>query len=236
MHMDSLPTFMIVIFAIVVGGMLVLFPIAIVTSMRKAARRRNSMASFAQDREWEFRADHPTLADRFTGAPFGRGTGQYVTNAVIGEHEGRPFTAFDYQYTDFLGENNNQHFHSVVALNLGVRAPDLSVGPTTLLGRWVDGLTGRDIEIGDPTFDGHFTVHSPSPEFAVDVLLSDVREVMKHHPDVAWRITGDSLLVISPGRHAPAEVDARLHLMGALLDRIPERVWERPGADGPHQK
>ena len=225
--MDSLPTFMVVIFAIVIGGMLVLFPIAILTSTRSAARRRRSVASFARDRAWEFRADLPALADRFAGPPFGRGTRRFATNVVIGEHEGRPFVAFDYQYTDFLGDNNNQHFYSVVAVSLGLRAPDLFVGPTTLLGRWVDGLTGGDIEIGDPAFDGHFTVHSPSPEFAVDVLLSDVREVMRHHPDVAWRITGDSMLVVSPGRPAPAEVDARLEMMDALLDRIPERVWAR---------
>jgi hypothetical protein len=218
---------MVVIFAIVIGGLLVLFPIAILTSRRTAARRRRSVASFAHDRGWEFRADHPALADRFAGVPFGRGTARFATNVVIGEHEGRPFVAFDYQYTDVIGENNNQHFYSVVAGSLGLRAPDLFVGPTTLLGRWADGLTGGDIEIGDPAFDGHFTVRSPSPEFAIDVLLSDVREVVRHHPDLTWRITGDSLLVVSPGRHAPAEVDAKLEMMEALLDRIPERVWER---------
>lgn len=225
--MDALPLFMVVIFAVVIGGMVVLFPIAIVTSLRKAAERRRAMASFAHQREWDFRADDRALVDRFAGAPFGRGSGRYATNVLIGDHEGRPFTAFDYQYTDVRGDNNKQHFYSVVALNLGLSAPDLAVGPTTLLGRWVDGLTGRDIEIGDPAFDAHYTVHSPAPEFAVDVLLSDVREVMQHHPDVAWRITGDSLLVIRSGRHAPVEIEAKLHMMDALLDRVPERVWDR---------
>ncbi|TNM39584.1 hypothetical protein FHP29_11930 [Nocardioides albidus] len=231
--MSALPLFMIVIFAIVLGGILVLFPIAIVTSYRKAAERREGLARFAHQREWEFRADDRALVDRFTGAPFGRGSGRYATNVIIGDHDGRPFTAFDYQYASTRGESNNQHFYSVVALNLGVQAPDLSVGPTTLLSGWVDGLTGRDIEIGDPAFDAHFTVHSPAPEFAADVLLSDVREVMRHHPGEAWRITGDSLLVIRSGRHVPADIDARLHMMDALLDRVPDRVWDRLRGEQP---
>ncbi|GAA4097183.1 hypothetical protein ACFFOS_00225 [Nocardioides kongjuensis] len=48
--------------------------------------------------------------------------------------------------------------------------------------------------------------------------------------------TGDSLLVIRAGQHSPAEIDAKLQMMDALLDRTPERVWERLRAEGPHQR
>jgi len=211
----------------VFAALVALVVVAIVNSAKRAAERRQGLAGLAHAREWEYRPSDPALVDRFTGAPFGRGRARQATNVLIGRFDGRPFTAFDYHYTTGTGEDSSRHSHSVLALNLGVPAPDLAVGPTSTVRRWVDSLTGRDIEIGDPAFDAAYTIHSPAPEFTADVLLSDVREVMRHHPALSWRITGDSLLVIRSGEHTPAEIDAKLHVMDALLDRIPERVWER---------
>ncbi len=207
--------------------------VAAVKSQQRAAERRQGLAMLAHQREWEYRADDPGLVHRFAGAPFGRGHARRATNVLLGAHDGRSFTAFDYTFTTGSGDDSRHHSHSVVALNLGVHAPELAVGPTTTVRRWVDSLTGRDIEIGDPAFDAYYTVHSPSPEFAADVLLSDVREVMQHHPDLAWRITGDSLLVIRSGQHGPGEVDAKLHVMDAILDRVPALVWDRLRGEQP---
>ncbi|AIY17621.1 hypothetical protein GUY44_06115 [Pimelobacter simplex] len=212
---------------------LALLVVGIVVGTKRAAERRQGLAAFAHSREWEYRPSDPALVDRFQGAPFGRGHGRHVSNVLIGQYDGRPFTAFDYQFTTGSGDDSSRHTYSVVALNLGVRAPDLAVGPTTTLRRWADSLTGRDIEIGDPAFDAAFTIHSPAPEFAADVLLSDVRDVMRHHPGLSWRITGDSLLMIRSGAHAPAEIDGKLQVMDALLDRIPDLVWERLRGEAP---
>ncbi|WP_408895421.1 hypothetical protein ACJ5H2_10995 [Nocardioides sp. R1-1] len=214
-------------------AVLALLVAAVVASSRRAAERRQSLAALAHAREWEYRPSDPALVDRFRGAPFGSGRSRRAVNVLLGHHDGRPFTAFDYHHTTGSGDSSSSHVHSVLALNLGVHAPDLAVGPTTMLRRWVDSLTGRDIVIGDPAFDAAFTVHSPAPEFAVDLLLSDVREVLRHHPGVAWRITGDSLLVIRSGQHSPAEIDAKLHLMDALLDRVPGHVWDRLRGEQP---
>ncbi|MEV5002345.1 hypothetical protein [Nocardioides sp. LML1-1-1.1] len=207
-----------------------LVPILVVASARRARERQAGLAAFAQAREWDYRPEDPALVGRFRGAPFETGIRRRATNVLIGRHESRPFTAFDYQYITGGGEDSTTHTCSVVALSLGVTAPDLAVGPTSTLRRWVDALTGKDIEIGDPAFDAAFTVHSPSPEFARELLLSDVRDVMRHHPGLSWRITGDSLLVIRPGGYSPADIDGLLGAMGALLDRVPARVWERLGA------
>lgn len=214
-------------FLVVFVGFCVLLPVLVVTSARRARERQQGLAAFAQSREWEYRPEDPALVGRFRGAPFESGIRRRATNVLIGRHESRPFTTFDYRYVTGSGEDSTTHTCSVVALNLGVTAPDLAVGPTTTLRRWVDALTGRDIEIGDPQFDAAFTVHSPSPEFARELLLSDVRDVMRHHPGLAWRITGDSLLVIRPGGYSPADVDGLLGAMSALLDRVPARVWQR---------
>lgn len=215
---------------VVLVALVALVPVLIVVSARRTRERQQGLAAFAQAREWEYRPDDPALVGRFRGAPFESGRAGQARNVLLGTYDARPFTAFDYHYVTGSGDDRRTHTYSVVALNLGVAAPDLAVGPTTTIGRWVDALTGRDIEIGDPPFDAAFTVHSPSPEFARELLLSDVRDVMRHHPTLAWRITGDSLLVIRPGGYSPAEVDGLLGAMGALLDRVPARVWERLGS------
>lgn len=215
---------------VLVAGMLVLVPVLVVTSARRARERQQGLAAFARSREWEYRPEDPALVGRFRGAPFERGRSRRATNVLLGRYESRAFTAFDYRYVSGSGEDSTTHTCSVIALNLGVTAPDLAVGPTTTLRRWVDALTGRDIEIGDPQFDAAFTVHSPSPEFARELLLSDVRDVLRHHPALSWRITGDSLLVIRSGGYSPGDVDGLLGAMGALLDRVPARVWERLGS------
>ncbi|GAA1536566.1 hypothetical protein [Nocardioides humi] len=231
--MAVVPLALLGLLGLVFAAVVVLIVVAAVEAQKRAAERRQGLAAIAHQREWEYRAEDPGLVDRFAGGPFGRGHGRRASNVLLGRYDGRPFTAFDYTFTTGSGDDRRQHAYSVVALNLGVRAPDLAVGPTSTLRRWVDSLTGRDIEIGDPEFDHHFTVHSPSPEFAADVLLSEVRDVMRHHPQVSWRIAGDSLLVIRAGTHTPAEVDAKLHMMDALLDRVPSPVWDRLRGEQP---
>ncbi len=214
-------------------GVIALVVVSISRTQRAAEQRRQQLVGLANEREWGFRPQDPSLVDRFAGPPFERGRSRQATNVIVGQYDGRPFTAFDYAYTTGSGDSTQRHTCSVVALNLGVSAPDLSIGPTTMMRRWVDAITGNDILIGDPEFDDFFTVHSPSPEFAADVLLSDVRDVMRHHAGVAWRITGDSLLVIRDGHHGPGEVEAKLRMMDALLDRVPARVWDRLRGEAP---
>jgi hypothetical protein len=226
-----LPLLLMALLGLTFLGLLVLVPVLIVQANRRAAERRAGLAAYAEAREWEYRPQDAALVGRFRGAPFGRGHSQQAVNVLLGRYDGRAFTAFDYHYATGSGEDRRSHTCSVIALNLGVHAPDLAVGPTSTLRRWVDSLTGRDVAIGDRAFDEFFTVHSPSPDFARDVLLSDVREVMRRHPTFAWRITGDSLLVIRSGGHGPSDVDATLTIMGALLDRVPEHVWSRLDPD-----
>lgn len=215
------------------AGVIALVVLAAVHGQRRAEERRRAITGLAHHREWNYRPSDPSLVSRFSGSPFGHGSGRSATNVLTGHHDGRAFVAFDYHYTTSSGEHSSQHDCSVVALNLGVHAPELSVGPTTTMRRWIDGLTGRDIEIGDPDFDAYFTVHSPAPEFAVDVLLSEVREVMRQSPQLSWRITADSLLVIRDGVHGPGEIEGKLHYMDALLDRIPDTVWDRLRGEQP---
>lgn len=200
-------------------------------AQKRAAARQAAIAGYATHREWDYRPSDPKLVHRFDGPPFGRGSSRKATNVFLGRHDGRHFAAFDYTYVTRSGSGKNRsthhHQYSVVVLNLGLHTPGLTVGPTGTFGRLVNAVTGRDIQIGNPLFDGAFTVTSPSPEFAIDVLHPDVVEVLLHHPELAWRLEGDSMLVFRSGQHSPQEVEAKLQFMDAVLDRIPEHVRTR---------
>jgi hypothetical protein len=202
-----------------------------IQAQKRSSERRAALAGYANHREWEYRQSDDSLVNRFSGAPFDQGYSRGATNVFLGRHDGRPFVAFDYEYTTSSGSGQNrssrQHKYSVVALSLGLRTPGMAVGPTGTFGKLVNAVTGRDVQIGTPLFDESFTVTSPVPEFAVDVLHPAVIEVVLHHPELAWRLEGDSMLVIRDGQHAPQEIEAKLHFMDAVLDRIPEHVRSR---------
>ncbi len=202
-----------------------------VQAQKRAAERRAALAGYASHREWEYRERDDSLVNRFSGAPFGRGYSRSATYVFLGRHDGRHFVAFDYGYVTSSGTGNDRstqhHQYSVVALSLGLTTPGMAVGPTGTFGKLVNAVTGRDVQIGNPLFDEAFTVTSPSPQFAVDVLHPDVVEVVMHHAELAWRLEGDSMLVIRSGQHTPQEIEAKLHFMDAVLDRIPEHVRSR---------
>lgn len=210
----------------------VLIVLAVRASERRRQERIATLSGWATHRDWEYRQSDATLVDRFRGAPFGRGHARSATNVVLGRHDGRPFVAFDYRFTTGSGDDSTRHLVSVLAMNLGATTPGLAVAPTGTFGRLVNAITGRDILLGVPGFDEAFTVTSPSPEFARDVLQPAVLDVVRRRPDLAWRFSGDSMLVLRNGQHSPAEVEDKLLFMDAVIDRVPAHVWDRlsPGS------
>lgn len=197
----------------------------------RVAARNAALRAHAAHREWDFTEREDRLLGKYDGAPFGRGRARKVVNVLSGRHDGRPFTAFDYEYVTTSGSGKgrktHQHRYSVVALELGLHTPGLEVSPQDFLARIVDAVTGRDLEIGHPVFDRTFSVTSPSPDFARDLLCPAVVEVALHHPQLAWRFQGDAMLVIREGEHSPHEVEGKLHFMDAVLDRVPPHVRDR---------
>ncbi|WP_183098138.1 hypothetical protein [Nocardioides pelophilus] len=217
-------------FSLTVTALLVMRRRAAV-AQRELEERRASVAAGAAQREWSFATSDPALVTRFPGAPFGLGDDRSATNVVRGRHDGRDFVAFDYDYTTPANNKSitsaTHHPYSVLAVDLGLTTPGLAVGPTDLFGTLVNAITGRDVRVGNDGFDKAFTVTSPSREFALDLLGPGVVEVLMHHRDLAWRLEGDSMLIIRAGQHSIPEVEAKLHFIDAVLDRIPDDVRSR---------
>lgn len=197
----------------------------IVRAQRLARERREGMAGLAAAREWGYAPQDQSLVTRFAGRPFGVGSSRRAMNAVYGYHDGRGFVAFDYHYTTSSGESSTSHQVGVVAVSTGVQMPELQVVPQGAIRRFFDKLTNSDIHVGNQAFDEMFRVTSPSPQFARDVLSPQLVETMLTLPSLAFRLSGDSLLLITHGLQPMQLIDGKLLSGDLILDRIPERVW-----------
>jgi len=222
-------------FALFFVGFFVLVIVLIVIGVQQAKKRRAALAGFAAARGWTFRESDPSLVDRFHGAPFGTGSSRRATNCLYGHHDGRALVAFDYQYTTSSGTGEDRttttHRHGVVALDLGVRIPALAVSPEGAVGRFFGRLTNRDIELESEDFNRAFTVTSDDRRFASDVLHPQVMQMLLQWPGLGWRFDGDSMLVVNNGSHDPPQVDANLAVMDAIIDHVPDFVWQQLRGD-----
>ena len=215
--------------------LVVLFVLAgiglVVYSFVQAAKRREAMAAYAGSRGWRYEAEQPLLVDRFDGPPFGIGHGRSATNAVYGQHDGREFVSFDYEYKTTSGSGKDRrtttHTFSVVALSMGVSLPSLRVDPENFVERVIGRVTNTDIELELEDFNRAFTVSCPDRKFASDVLHPQMMEFLLQHREVGWRFERDSMLVVSGTKRSVAEIDATLALMDQISDRIPDFVWRQ---------
>lgn len=215
---------------------LVLAGVAVWWTLEQARKRREAFAAYAASRGWTYVREDPALVHRFTGAPFGRGFGRRAQNVLLGQHDGRATIAFDYQYSQRTGSGKNRrtstYDFSVVATHLGVALPELSVTPENVVSRFFGRVFDSDMQLDSEQFNRAFTVGAPDRKFAYDVLHPQMIEMLLTRPDLAWRTEGDSLVMISSGKHSPALVEDRLAAMDGIADRIPEFVWRQLRGQG----
>ncbi len=203
---------------------------AMVYAYQQAKKRREEMAAYAVSRGWRYEEVQPLLVDRFQGPPFGMGHSRRAGNAVYGQHDGRDFVAFDYEYKTTSGSGKDRrtttHTFSVVALSMGVALPSLRVDPENFVERVIGRVTNTDIELELEDFNRAFTVSCPDRKFASDVLHPQMMEFLLQHRDVGWRFERDSMLVVASGRRTIPQIDATLALMDQIAALVPEFVWK----------
>ena len=233
-HMPPALVLAIVLSVLLLAAAIVPWPIIGMWKRRRAA----SVAAYAAQHEWDYRATAPELAQRFHQLPFGAGFAAKAENVLLGTRAGRPVAVFDYHYYyrgSFGPTSGGSRWFTVVAVALGTTVPDVAVNPVarsyTMFGRH------RDLKTGDPSFDEAFAVATATSAFASDVLGPAVRQLMLRHPDCAWRFDGDSLLMIYPLVlfRDPAMDEERFADAVRIPDEIPPSVWSRllpppPGA------
>ena len=221
---DLLPMLFPLVFLVLAGG-------AVWWTLEQARKRREAFAAYAAARGWTYVAEDPSLAHRFTGPPFGRGFGRRARNVLLGQHDGRATVAFDYEYSQRTGSGKNRrtstYHHSVVATHLGVAVPELSVTPENVVSRFFGRVLDSDVQLDSEQFNRAFTVGAQDRRFAYDVLHPQMIEMLLTRPDLAWRLEGESLVMVTSGKHSPALVEDRLAAMDAIADRVPEFVWRQ---------
>jgi hypothetical protein len=215
---------------------LALAGVVLVFSYLAAKKRREAMQAFAAARGWRYEAEQPELVDRWSGPPFGMGSGRQAYNVLYGTHDGRDLVSFDYTYktetSDGKTTTTHTHTFSVLALRMGVSMPALSVAPENIFGRFVDRLTGNDIDLESEDFNRAFRVTCPDRKFASDVLHPQMMEYLLQHRDLGWRFDQDSMLMVADGQRTTEQIDATLEVMDAITDKIPEFVWLRLKGEG----
>jgi hypothetical protein len=221
---------------LIFAAFLAIAVVAVVFSYLAAKKRLEAMAAYAAGRGWRFEAEQPLLVDRFTGPPFGLGSGRRAYNVLYGTHDGRDLVSFDYEYKTQTsnGKQTTTHVHrfSVLGLSMGIHMPPLSVDPESFLDRFVGRLTGNDIDLESEEFNRTFTVSCPDRKFASDVLHPQMMEYLLQHRQVGWRFEQDSMLMVAQGQRTPAQIEATIEVMDGITDLVPEFVWLRLKGQG----
>lgn len=203
-----------------------------------AKRRREEFQAVAAQRGWSYTPRDDSWASAFRGAPFGLGHDRQARNVLRGGYDGRGCVAFDFTYhttetsTDAEGRTTTReesHDYTVVAINTAVVLPALEVTPESFFARTVGKLVVRDIQFESEDFNRAFTVQCPDRKFAFDVLHPRMMEFLLEHRDAAFRFDRRYVLAVRPGSASIAEIDASLALVDAVLDRVPDFVWQDAG-------
>lgn len=226
-----------------------LFPVLVVVGIAGVAliavlaylfekKRREMLEGIATARGWSYTRRDDSWADRFDGAPFGRGHNRQAHNILRGPHDGREFVGFDFVYhttetsTNAQGHTTSRevkHWYSVLALRTADSLPRLEVSPEGFFGRALGKLTNRDIELESEEFNRAFTVVSSDRRFASDILHPRLMEQLLRTPDVGWKIEDGWILAVEPGRHDVTDIDRRLGVIDGVLDTVPDFVRQQHG-------
>ncbi len=218
----------------------VLMVVGIYWNWRKNKERVLALIALSRSKGWRF-DPHDTfgLAERWTGAPFGKGHSRKASNVLTGNVDSRPFVAFDYQYTesstDSRGNRSDTTYHvHVCVLRLPTFLPPLCLTPENVLSRIGNALGMDDIELESEDFNRRFKVTCGDRKFASDVLTPRTMQSLLRGDAWTWRIEGTDLLCYDSGRASPAEILVRTAQMSTFIAGIPAFVWKDRGYD-PHQ-
>jgi len=204
-----------------------------------AKKRRKNMRERAAGMGFTYVPDDPTLAERFAayGDPFDRGYGRRVTNVLMGSWNGRPAIAADFSYKTHVGRKSNAattHHVAVVGAKTGIGLPSVSVLPEAVIFQPLDTLLDNDVMVENREFNRTFTVTSPEPTIAAELLDPAMTEFLLFHPHEGLKIQGGELLRVVPGYFRPEHLRPALDYLDAVLERIPERARRnlRPSDQG----
>jgi hypothetical protein len=139
----------------------------------------------------------------------------------VGDFRGRGLCVLEYTYTTSSDDSQRTVTVHVVALNLPVALPPLTLTKDSGLKRM---FGGRDLELELAAFNDAFRVSCADDRYASAVLHPRMMEWMLFNRGLEWQFAGNALVSWGHGSFTVRDVLARLEAMAGLIDRIPPYV------------
>lgn len=212
-----------------------------VLAFRQEQKRTESMVAAAAAQGWRYVGDDDRCVDAWDRPPFGTGKGRRIHHLVEGTYRGAPFLAFEYTYytestsTDAQGRQQTRrtnHTFDVAVLRLAAAVPDLSLRPEGALARFVDALTGWDIDLESDAFNRAYRLDCSDRKFAFDTFHARTMEFLVARPGTAFEIVGGDVLLARPSRALDPEIwgpGEPFDTVLTVLHGIPDFVWQDRG-------
>jgi hypothetical protein len=210
---------------------------------KQQRKRRNAeRQQLAASRGWQFAATDPALLQRWRDGPFAKGGDLRENIGVVrGEVRGMQFTAFDFRMrtaivrTNFIFRHEEWDTLTAWVVHLPAALPWVQCkAGTGLRQKMLDRLAGTGssaVRTGDKDFDGRFSIHSSSPEFAQALLTPQVRGWLREHDLTGWWISGSDLLLSKEEtfRIRPGKLVAVAEELADMAARFPAAVGQQYG-------
>ena len=196
----------------------------------RTKQRRELLQQFALGEGWTWTQRDDSWSQHYQGAPFGEGDHREAKNVLQGQFRGRAMVAFDYSYQTHSsssrgGSSTQTHRFAFCALVLPSLVPKLELVPESRLGRLGTALGMQDIELESEDFNRRYRVRSNNPKFASDALPARTMQKLLTREALHLRLAGTDALCWEQGTHSPSQLLARLDALSAVLEGIPEFVW-----------
>ncbi|MFO1533845.1 MAG: hypothetical protein ABR562_09190 [Thermoplasmatota archaeon] len=233
--MAGVDTAVIVGAALFIAALAVGIVFAVRAAIARAARIRAEYLAIAARQGWEFIAtdayDRPGRYSGFT--PFGKGDKRRAENVLSGPYQGTTVDLFTYRYevTTSNGKTTQTtvYRNRIVAMQMPVAAPNLTLSKETLGKKIFDALGGEDIDFEWDEFSRRFWVKCDDRKFAYDAIDARMMEWLMAQADagVDWQWRGRTLMVTKVGRFSPEECLPALAFAQGFRERLPRVLLEK---------
>src|SRR5947209_1112272 len=121
----------------VFGIFLVLVIVMGIIAIVSARKRRQALASFAQQIGFQFDATAPSnLHESFKAFhPFNEGHSQRSSNLLYGRRDGIDWQLFDYRYTTGSGKDESTHYYGIIMARVPMNFPVTRIRPEGVFDR-----------------------------------------------------------------------------------------------------
>src|SRR5690625_1319621 len=175
------------------------------------ADRAEQRRGLAHAHGWTYAERHQSAIQGWPRTALPSGPLGRVRHELTGRHHGRPFRIFDYVHHGAAGSPWRRI--EVYAVALPVRVPY---------------LYARGVPDGEGSDDVY--AEGPDAAFAVELLSESLRADLREYEFTDLVLDRDVLICTSDGG-GPADPKSRLEALTGIVDRVPNDVWARWGAD-----